>query len=240
MRQARQIAREDHAGAVRGKGSGDEMIFRVVLLFSLFVFGTAVNGEEYRLPPRNSWKKLYNKAEIIKTEVSREIDEADKSRWIDAYADLHTCTDIPLSSLRETILDYESYPRIFKRYKGMQVIRENGLLYHDMAAGIEVFGIAYTVRFRQLVTVLADEPDRLIIDYSYAWGDGRVRDVRGAWYFESLPGTGWCYVRYFAASRMMQRFPLQRFIMSMLIDGETKDALAQFLAAARNRNAGGK
>jgi hypothetical protein len=212
------------------------MIFRVILLFFLFVVEAAANGEEYRIPPQNTWKKLYNKVEIIKTEVSREID-ADKNRWIDACADLHTCTDIPLSRLRETILDYESYPRIFKRNKGMQVIRENGLLYHDMVAGIEVFGVAYTVRFRQLVTVLVDDPNRLIIDYSYAWGDGRVRDVRGAWYFETLPGTEWCYVRYFAASRMMQRFPLQRFIMSMLIDGETKDALTQFLSAARNGNA---
>ncbi|MDR3192674.1 MAG: SRPBCC family protein [Treponema sp.] len=205
----------------------------------MFVFGTAVNGEEYRLPPRNTWKKLYGKAEIIRSEVSREI-EADKSRWIDAYADLHTCTDIPLSSLRETILDYESYPRIFKRNKGMRVIHEDGLVYHDMVAGIEVFGVSYTVRFRQLVTVLVDEPDRLIVDYGYVWGDGRVRDVRGAWYFETLPGTDRCYIRYFAASRMMQRFPLQRFVMSMLIDGETKDALTQFLTAARDRNAGGK
>jgi ribosome-associated toxin RatA of RatAB toxin-antitoxin module len=199
----------------------------------------AAEGEEYRLPPRNTWKKLYGKTEIIKTEVSREID-ADKNRWIDAYADLHTCTDIPLSSLRATILDYESYPQIFKRNKGMEVIRENGLVYHDMIAGIEVLGVSYAVRFRQLVTVLVDEPDRLIIDYSYAWGYGRVRDVRGAWYFETLPGTEQCYVRYFAASRIMQRFPLQRFIMSMLIDGETKDALAQLLAAARNRNAAGE
>jgi ribosome-associated toxin RatA of RatAB toxin-antitoxin module len=215
------------------------MAFRVGLLFFLVVCGTVAKGEEYRLPPQNTWKKLYGKAEIIKTEVSREID-ADKNRWIDAYADLHTCTDIPLSSLRETILDYESYPQIFKRNKGMEIIRENGLVYHDMVAGIEVFGAVYTLRFRQLVTVLVDEPNRLLIDYSYAWGDGRVRDVRGAWYFETLPGTGQCYVRYFAASRIMQRFPLQRFIMSMLIDGETKDALTQFLSAARSRTVAGK
>jgi ribosome-associated toxin RatA of RatAB toxin-antitoxin module len=214
------------------------VIFRAGLLFFLLVFGTAVNGEEYRLPPQSAWKKLHNKAEIVKTEVSHEI-EADKSRWIDAYADLHTCTDIPLSSLRETILDYEAYPQIFKRNKAMQVIRENGVVYHDMLAGIEVFGVSYAVRFRQQVTVLVDEPHRLIVDYSYAWGDGRVKDVRGAWYFETLPGTEQCYVRYFAASRMVQRFPLQRFIMSMLIDGETKDALAQFLSAAGNRNAAG-
>jgi hypothetical protein len=193
-------------------------------------------GQEYRLPPEHTWKRLYNRAEIIKTEVSREI-EADESRWIDAYAELHTCTDIPLSSLRETILDYESYPQIFKRNRGMEVIREDGVAYHDMVAGIEVLGIAYTVRFRQMVTVLVDEPDRLVVDYRYAWGDGRVKDVRGAWYFEELPGTNRCYVRYMAASRMMQRFALQRFIMSMLIDGETKDALIQFLNAARNRNA---
>jgi hypothetical protein len=213
------------------------MAFRAGLLIFLFIRGmAAAEGEEYRLPPQDTWRKLYGKAEIIRTEVSREID-ADKNRWIDAYADLHTCTDIPLSSLRETILDYESYPRIFKRNKGMEVTRENGLVYHDMTAGIEVLGVAYAVRFRQLVTVLADEPNRLIIDYSYAWGDGRVKDVRGAWYFETLPGTDRCYVRYFAASRMMQRFPLQRFIMSMLIDGETRDALNQFLAAARDRTA---
>jgi ribosome-associated toxin RatA of RatAB toxin-antitoxin module len=214
------------------------MIFYAALLFFLLVPGTGAKGEEYRLPPRNTWKKLHNRSEIIKSEVSREI-EADKSRWIDVYADLHTCTDIPLSSLRETILDYETYPKIFKRNKAMQVIHENGAVYHDMVAGIEVFGVSYTVRFRQQVTVLVDEPNRLLIDYSYAWGDGRVKDVRGVWYFETLPGTDQCYVRYFAASRMMQRFPLQRFIMSMLIDGETRDALNQFLDAAGNRNTGG-
>lgn len=195
-----------------------------------------LQAEEYGLPPQDTWKKLYGRAEIIKTEVSREI-EADGSRWIDAYADLHSCTDIPLSSLRETILDYESYPRIFKRNKGMDVIRKNGLVYHDMTAGIEVFRVSYVLRFRQLVTVVIDEPDRLLIDYSYVRGDGRVKDVRGAWYFENLPGTDRCYVRYIAASRIMQRFALQRFIMSMLIDGETRDALNQFLSAAENRNA---
>jgi hypothetical protein len=87
--------------------------------------------------------------------------------------------------------------------------------------------------------VLVDEPNRLLVDYRYVWGDGRVKDVQGAWYFENLPGTDRCYVRYIAASRMMQRFALQRFIMSLFIDGETRDALIQFLNAARNRAAAG-
>ncbi|MDR1971529.1 MAG: hypothetical protein LBQ46_06370 [Treponema sp.] len=215
----------------RGKAGGNILLAAGLLLF---LFVPPARGEDYALPPQNTWRKLYNRAEIIKTEVSREV-EADKSRWIDAYADLHTCTDIPLSVLRETILDYESYPGIFKRNKAMEVIREDGAVYHDMTAGIEVFGTSYTVQFRQQVTVLADEPDRLLIDYSYVRGDGRVKDVRGIWYFQTLPGTDRCYVRYIAASRMMQRFALQRFIMSMLIDGETKDALNQLLGAARNR-----
>jgi hypothetical protein len=38
---------------------------------------------------------------------------------------------------------------------------------------------------------------------------------------------------------MMQRFALQRFIMAMLIDGETKGALNQFLDAARDRTVTG-
>jgi hypothetical protein len=218
----------------RRRHSGGRTAFHLVLLF--VSLAPRLPAEEYSLPPQDTWKKLYDRAEIIKTEVSREI-EADGSRWIDAYADLHTCTDIPLPSLRETILDYESYPRIFKRNKSMDVIRENGLVYHDMVAGIEVFRVSYTLRFRQLVTVMIDEPDRLLIDYSYVWGDGRVKDVRGAWYFEKLPGTDQCYVRYIAASRIMQRFALQRFIMSMLIDGETREALNQFLSAAKKKNA---
>jgi hypothetical protein len=222
---------ERRMGRLRRSG---KMLIGLITLFVLPV--PHIRGEGCGLPPQGTWEKLYQRAEIIRAEVSREI-EIDKSRWIDVYADLHTCTDIPLSSLRETILNYESYPRIFKRNRGMDVIREDGAVYHDMAAGIEVFGVSYTVRFRQLVTVLVDEPDRLLIDYSFVHGDGRVKDVRGAWYFEVLPGMERCYVRYIAASRMAQRFPLQRFIMSMLIDGETKDALNQFLAAARYRSA---
>ncbi|MDR1654657.1 MAG: hypothetical protein LBR96_01565, partial [Treponema sp.] len=163
--------------------------------------------------------------------------EADKSKWIDVYADLHTITDIPMSSLRETILDYEAYPRFFRRNKGMKVTREDGRVYHDMTAGLEVLGVSYAVRFRQEVTVLVDEPERLILDFSYVSGDGNVKDVRGGWYFESLPETGRVYVRYYGASRVMQRIPLQRFFMSILIDDETSGALRQFLNAARKRAA---
>ncbi|MDR3247746.1 MAG: hypothetical protein LBT39_03075 [Treponema sp.] len=194
-----------------------------------------MQGEEYEPPPPEAWKGLFNKPGMVRSEVSREIEE-DKSKWIDAYAELHVCTDIPMASLRETILDYAIYPQIFKRNKGMDVVYEDGKVYHDMVAGIEVFGVAYTMWFRQQVTVVIDEPDRLLLDFSHVADDGRVKDVRGAWYFESLPGTDWTYVRYYGASRVVQRFPLQRFIMSILIDGETKDALVQFLAAARKRN----
>jgi hypothetical protein len=105
-----------------------------------------------------------------------------------------------------------------------------------MTAGLEVLGVSYAVRFRQEVTVVVDEPGRLILDFSYVSGDGNVRDVRGGWYFESLPGTDRVYVRYFGASRVMQRIPLQRFFMSILIDDETRGALRQFLNAARKRD----
>jgi hypothetical protein len=205
------------------------------LLFLFMLPAAALNGEEFSLPPKDTWEKLFNRAVIIKTEVSREV-EADKTKWIDAYAELHTCTDIPMSSLRETILDYEAYPRIFKRNKGMEVIREEGRVYHDMTAGLEVLGVSYAVRFRQAVTVLVDEPGRLILDFSHVADDGNVKNVRGAWYFESLPGTNRVYVRYYGASRVMQRIPLQRFFMSILIDDETSGALRQFLTAARKRS----
>ncbi|MDR2305271.1 MAG: SRPBCC family protein [Treponema sp.] len=205
-------------------------------LFFLFMLpAAALNGEEFSLPPKDTWEKLFNKVEIIRTEVYREV-ETGKTKWIDAYADLHTSTDIPMSSLRETILDYEAYPRIFKRNKGMEVVREDGRVYHDMTAGLEVLGVSYAVRFRQAVTVVVDEPDRLILDFSHVAGDGNVKDVRGGWYFESLAGTGRVYVRYYGASRVMQRIPLQRFFMSILIDDETRSALRQFLAAARKRS----
>ncbi|MDR1447197.1 MAG: SRPBCC family protein [Treponema sp.] len=217
------------------KTEGKNLRMYAALLFLFMLPAAALNGEEFKLPPKDTWEKLFNRTVIIRTEVSREV-EADKSKWIDAYADLHTCTDIPMSSLRETILDYEAYPRIFKRNKGMKVIREDGRVYHDMTAGIEVLGVSYAVRFRQAVTVLVDEPDRLILDFIPVTDDGSVKNVRGAWYFESLPGTNRVYVRYYAASRVMQRIPLQRFFMSILIDDETGGALRQFLSAARKRS----
>jgi hypothetical protein len=217
------------------KTAGKNLKIYVALLFLFMLPAAPMNGEEFSLPPKDTWEKLFNKSVIIRTEVSREV-EADKSKWIDAYADLHTCTDIPMSSLRETILDYEAYSRIFKRNKGMKVVREEGRVYHDMTAGLEVLGVSYAVRFRQEVTVVVDEPGRLILDFSHVSGDGNVRNVRGGWYFESLPGTDRVYVRYYGASRIMQRIPLQRFFMSILIDDETSGALRQFLAAARNRS----
>jgi hypothetical protein len=227
---ARAFCREWYSGRKKG-------LFAGLLLFIYALSGWAQEGE-FSLPPQAAWKRLYNRSEIIESQVSREID-ADKSKWIDFYADVHTFTDIPMASLRATILDYESYPLTFNQYKSIVVSREGDRVFYDTVMGKEVLGTLHTMAFRQMVTKVVDEDGRLVLNFSHVSDDGRIKNARGTWYFESIPDTEWTYIRYYGASRVIQLFGLQRFFMSLLIDGESKDALAQFLRAARRRSEAG-
>jgi hypothetical protein len=207
-------------------------------LFAGLLLVCALSGAQegaFSLPPQTKWRRLYNRSEVIESQVSREID-ADKNKWIDFYADVHTLTDIPMAGLRETILDYESYPLTFNQYKSIAVARDGDRVFHDTVMGVEAFGTLYSMAFRQMITTAADDGNRLVLNFSHVSDDGRIKNTRGTWYFESLPGTEWTYVRYYGASRVVQLFGLQRFFMSLFIDKESKDALAQFLKAARKRS----
>ncbi|GHU62162.1 hypothetical protein FACS189445_4920 [Spirochaetia bacterium] len=158
----------------------------------------------------------------------------DRIRWIDVYTDVHIATDIPLDTLRRTILDFDNYPRMFKRNRSITVIREDGKVYNDMTMGAELMGISFITSYRVLVTELVNAPEEFIIDYRLVSGDGNIQDFYGPWYLERIPGNGedHCYVRYYASSRVIRKYPLQRLIMALFINSESKDLMGQFLKTA--------
>lgn len=213
---------------------------RVIKLLALFLFGfSRLSAQEtgMEIPGQETLEHINGRPGIIKTVVSQETGD-DKIRYIEAYTDVHIVSAIPMDALRRTILGFESYPRIFRRNQETAVIRENDAVCLDMTVGAQFLGIDFLVNYRVAVTELCDTPEEFILDFSHVSDDGGVKDISGRWHIKKLPQTGGaeqqCYVRYYAYSKVTRKYPLQRMIMSLFINSESRDLMSQFIKAAGN------
>jgi hypothetical protein len=206
---------------------------RPPLLFLLALPRLFAQEPDIELPDQRILSKIFNKPGIIKTYVSQERGN-DRIRWVEMYTDVHLVTDIPMDKLRRAILNFDNYPRIFRRNQSITVIREDAAVYLDMAVGAEFLGISFLTNYRVLVTELFNTPEEFVLDFSHVADDGSVKDVYGRWYVEKIPGGGEerFYVRYYASSKVIRKYPLLRMIMSMFINSESRDLMEQFIKAA--------
>jgi hypothetical protein len=193
---------------------------------------------DIELPGPELIKKLFNRPGIVKTELSQEKEE-EHIRWVEMYTDVHVATDIPMDRLRRTILDFDNYPRIFRRNQDTAAIRKDDKVYLDMIVGVELFGISFLTTYRVLVRELRNTSEEFVLDFSHVSDDGNVKNVLGRWYLKKIPsspgGDEQYYVRYYASSKVACKYPFQRMIMAMFIDGESRDLMKQFLKAAGQR-----
>jgi hypothetical protein len=211
---------------------------RIVKLLALFLLGfsfLSAQETDIEIPDREILKKINNTPGIIKTVVSQEKGD-DKIRWIEMRIDVHTVSAIPMDKLRRAILDFDTYPRIFRRNEKTTVIRENEAVCLDMDVGAEFLGIDFFVNYRVLATETRNTPEEFILDFSYVSGDSNVQDVSGWWHVKKLPQAEGAeqqfYVRYHAYSKVASKYPFQRMIMSLFIDSESRDLMNQFVKAA--------
>jgi hypothetical protein len=211
---------------------------RIVKLPALFLLGLSflsAQETDIAIPDQEILKKISNRPGIIKTLVSQE-KEDDQIRWIEMYTDVHIASDLPMDKLRRAILDFDTYPRIFRRNEKTAVIRENDALYLDMDVRAEFLGIDFFVNYRVQVTETLNTPDEFILDFSYVCSDSSVQDVSGQWQLKKLPQAAGAeqqfYVRYYAYSKVVCKYPFQRMIMSLFINSESRDLMNQFVKAA--------
>jgi hypothetical protein len=210
-------------------------IVKLPALFLLSLSFLSAQETDIAIPDQEILKKITNTPGIIKTMVSQEKGD-DKIRWIEMHTDVHIVSAIPMDKLRRAILDFAQYPRIFRRNEKTAVIRENEAVYLDMDVGAEFLGIDFFVNYRVLATETRNTPEEFILNFSYISGDSSVQDVSGWWYLKKLPQTGGAeqqfYVRYYAYSKVANKYPLQRMIMSLFINSESRDLMNQFVKAA--------
>jgi hypothetical protein len=210
-------------------------MLNLLALLLLGFFSLSAQEPGIEIPDRETLEAINGNPGIIKTVVSQEKGD-DKIRWIEMYTDVHIVSDIPMYRLKRTILNFEGYPRIFRRNQKTVVVREHDAVYLDMAVGAEFLGIKFLVNYRVLVTGLRDTPEEFILDFSHVSDDGGVKDVSGRWHVKKLPqaegAEPQCYIRYYAYSKVVRKYPLQRMIMSMFINSESRDLMAQFVKAA--------
>ncbi|AEF84846.1 hypothetical protein TREPR_1000 [Treponema primitia ZAS-2] len=208
------------------------------MLPALFLLGLSrlfAQEADIELPDQEVLEKIYNKPGIIKTEVSQEKGD-DNLRWVEMYTDIHITTDIPMDKLRRTILEFNNYPRIFRRNQGVTVIWEDDSVYLDMTVGATLLGISFLTKYRVSVTELFNSPEEFVLDFSHVSDDGNVKDVYGRWYLKKIPlsaeGEQRFYVRYYASSKVIRKYPFLRMIMAMFINSESRDLMNQFLKTA--------
>jgi hypothetical protein len=209
---------------------------RIGALSALFLLGLCrLPAQERDLPGPETLEAINGVPGIIKAAVSQERGD-DRIRWIEMWVDVHTVSAIPLDRLRRTILDFERYPRIFRRNHETSVVLEGGAVCLDMTVGAQFFGIDFLVRYRVAVTEVRDTPEEFILEFTHVSDDGGVKDVSGWWHIKKLPpqdGAGQrCYIRYQARSKVVRKYPLQRMIMSLFIHSESRDLMNQFLKMA--------
>ncbi|MDR2740196.1 MAG: hypothetical protein LBB68_10265, partial [Treponema sp.] len=194
-------------------------------LFLLKICRLCAQGPDIELPDRELLETINSAPGIIKTVVSQEMGD-DRIRWIEMYTDVHIVSAIPMDKLRSTILDFDGYPRIFRRNQTIAVVREQDAVYLDMAVGAEFLGIEFLVKYRVAVAELRDTPEEFILDFTHVSDDGGVKDVSGRWYVKKLPrpegAEQQCYVRYHAYSKVVRKYPLQRMIMALFINSESR------------------
>lgn len=213
------------------------MKHRIVKLASTLLFNISrlfAQETDIAIPDRELLEKINNTPGIIKTMVSQD----NTIPWIEMYTDVHIVSAIPMDKLRRTILDFNNYPRIFRRNKEIAVIRENGAVCLDMAVGAEFLGIGFLANYRVLVSELRNTPEEFILDFSHVSDDGNAKDVSGRWHIKKLPPSEGAeqqyYVRYYAYSKVLRKYSFQRMIMSLFINSESRDLMNQFIKAAGN------
>jgi hypothetical protein len=218
-------------GARRQGGGGVKRRILSALLLCGFS-RLAAQTMDIEIPGQELLKTIIGSPGIITAMVSQD----DAIRWIEMYTEVHIVSAIPMEKLRRTILDFEEYPRIFRRNHKTAVVREGGAVCLDMAVGAEFLGIDFLVKYRVAVAELRDTPEEFILDFSHVSDDGDVKDVSGRWHIKKLPrpegAEQQCYIRYHASSKVARKYPLQRMIMSLFINSESRDLMNQFIKAA--------
>lgn len=214
-------------------------IAKLPALFLLGLFRLGAQDLDIEIPSREILETIRGAPGIIRTAVSQETGD-DKARWIEMYTAVHILSALPMDTLRRTILDFESYPRIFRRNQKTVPVLEDGVLCLDMTVGAEFLGIDFLVNYRVSVAELRNTPEEFILDFSHVSDDGSVKDVSGRWHIKKLPPSEGSeqryYIRYYAYSKTLRKYPLQRMIMSLFINSESRDLMNQFIKAAAGKS----
>jgi hypothetical protein len=153
--------------------------------------------------------------------------------WIAMEADIHICTDVPLSKLKAAVTDYNNYMNTFRRTSASTENDAGDIL--SMQVTVSALGITVVTSYSVLMTEEIDEPDRFLLRFSHYSDDGTIKNVRGYWYFKTVyvEGISRTYVRYFSASDSQRKNLLQKTATSMFITSEYSGMLKELVAAAK-------
>ncbi|MDR2048283.1 MAG: hypothetical protein LBP69_02405 [Treponema sp.] len=206
---------------------------RCAVFFAFLVLSGAFGEDAPEIPSEAQLKRLLNKPAAVYTKVDSYKEE--EKVWIAMEADVHVCTDIPLSKLKAAVTDYDNYVNIFKRTSASAASAAGGAdIVLSMQLVVGALGITFVTNYSVLMTEEIDGPDRFLLRFSHYSDDGTVKNVRGYWYFKtvSVDGKPCTYIRYFSASDSIKKNVLQKTAVSMFIVSEYTGMLRELLAAA--------
>jgi hypothetical protein len=209
------------------------LLYAAVLLFWGGGFLGAQTG--LGMHPGADLAALSRKGAVV---LDYSVDKKTDTDWLDFSVNMHGVSAHSLETLRETLRDYQDYPRAFKRCLGASVRETGAAPSVNFALGIRMFGFNLATPYFCTASEPVNTEDAYGLRYSQREDFSQLDGVSGEWYLRrvEIAGKSWTYYRFLGAGSIVIKYPFQEWVMTSFGQGEFRELGNQLLRAAVRRN----
>lgn len=171
---------------------------------------------------------------IISHRVSQQQGE-EWAQWFDYAVEAHGLSELPLEKIRAALIDFQNYPRYFRRCLGASVTETDDSPELTFAIGVKILGFTFAANLACYATELIDTGEIFDLVFTQRDDYAGLYGAYGEWYLRrvEIDGKSYTYYRFNAFSAVLNRFALQEWIMTMFGPGEIRDFVNQLLRVAK-------
>jgi hypothetical protein len=164
---------------------------------------------------------------------------ADKRTWISFSAQIESVFRCPMAKIMETLWDFESSPKVFKRIESVRVRSDDGTVaVTEQKSVIRVLGVSYVSEL-----VFENEQRKTgdttaVFTFKAVEVDANTKSTAGSWRMEEFvdsSGTVSTRIVYTVESVVAATVPGQEFFIRSFGEGDIKNLMRELATAVKNR-----
>lgn len=166
---------------------------------------------------------------------------SDKKTWIDMSAEVEAVYRCPIGPILETLWDFKSSPRVFKRIKSVTVRYDDGKVsVTEQKSAIRVLGLCFESNLVFENELVRGGEGSAVFMFKTIETDELTRSVTGSWVLEEFSDSYGVAtrVRYSVQSNLESGFFGQDWIMRSFGEGDIKNIVLELADAVRSRVGG--